>query len=120
MASSATPTTNPYTFQRASTIATRQLVSDSQPTSTTTYETPNTKHPEVQPNHPTDRPEPTHAQSSNYESAAANTGMSASAGTFRPGVNRQQSWSLQDSKREHTERMLRGEAGQGYQSGVLK
>ena len=116
-----TTQSNPYTFQRASTMATRSLVSDTKPT-----ETPSASSNDIDPH---SKPTLQKMTTNNYEQAAvtatrsgqipATTAASAAAFvTDRPGVQRQQSWKMSDFKGQQQGQMLAGKmsGGQGYSS----
>lgn len=108
---------NPYTFQRASTMATRSLVSDAQADSNST-ETETESKPTLQ-----------RRTTNHYEEAAAAAAAAKKedtttedsgnvpAGSDRPGFQRQQSWKMSDFKGQQQGQMLAGSTKeQGYSS----
>ncbi|KAK5121629.1 hypothetical protein LTR85_004801 [Meristemomyces frigidus] len=115
--------THPYTFQKPSAMATRTLVSDTKPTETaSSFSNDMSTH---------GKPVLTGKTTDNYEQAAAaaakagtgsgagqTVGLGAISGTDRPGgLDRQQSWSMSDAKRQYHEQLLGGETNaQGYAS----
>lgn len=118
MASSAN--SDPYAFQRASTLATRSLVSDTKPT-----EMPSASSPDLD-SHA--KPNLQRKATNNYEEAAAEAtragqmpattaGSAAASIADRPGMQRQQSWKRSDLKGQLQSQMLAGvTSGQGYSS----
>ena len=115
-----TTNSNPYAFQRASTMATRSLVSDSNP-----KETPSASSNDVDAHN---KPTLQRKTTDNYEQAAAaatkaghipatTAGSAAASVTDRPGVQRQQSWKMSDFKGRQQGQMLADKAsGHGYTS----
>lgn len=110
-------TTQQYTYQTPSTMATRSLISDTKPTSI-----PDIDH--------TSRSTLQSTSTDNYEQAAAaatkanqipatTAGSVAASVADRPGAPlRQQSWKMSDFKGQQQGQMVagRGGAGQGYSS----
>ena len=113
-----TSASNQYTYQKASELATRSLVSGSKPT-----ETPSTSSKDINAH---DKPTLKRQPTNHYEEAAAaatkagqlpaTTASSAAASmTDRPGVHRQQSWKMSDLKGQQQGQMLAGtRIGLGY------
>ena len=106
-----TTSSNQYTFQRASTMATRSLVSDSKPS-----ETPSASSNDVD---ATQKPTLQRKTTNHYEQAAAGATTAgqppAATATDRPTVDRQQSWKRSDLKGQQQGQMLSNVAeGQGY------
>ncbi|KAK4541826.1 hypothetical protein LTR36_007358 [Oleoguttula mirabilis] len=114
---------HPYTFQKPSAMATRTLVSDTKPAETASASSNDLD--------AHGKPVLTRKTTDNYEQAAAaaakagtgtgpgqTVGLGAVSGTDRPGgLDRQQSWSMSDAKRQHHEQLLGGQPNaQGYAS----
>ncbi|KAK3070425.1 hypothetical protein LTR53_010492 [Teratosphaeriaceae sp. CCFEE 6253] len=117
MASTASAS-NPYTYVKASELSTRSLVSPAEKFAAATSES----HHDNADAHT--KPVLLGKPMGNYEQAAAaaardGTGQGAAtlSGTDRPGLDRQQSWSMQDRRRLHHEGLI-GDfpSGQGYHS----
>jgi hypothetical protein len=118
MASIPASSSNPYAYQKPSTMATRSLVSDSKPT-----EMPSSSSNDVDNK---DKPTLQRRTTDNYEQAAAaatkagqipatTAGSAAASVTDRPGAKRQQSWKISDFKGQQQGQMLAGRpGGQGY------
>ena len=113
---STTGTNNPYAYVKGSEMATRSLVGDEKPSQTTSSASHD--HADA-----LDKPAMTRKHTDNYEQAAAAAardgnaeGMATVSGTDRPGFGRQQSWSMQDKRREHHEGLLGQPSGHGYRS----
>nr|POE94688.1 hypothetical protein CFP56_16925 [Quercus suber] len=104
--------THPYSFQRPSTIATRVLVSEMNPTSlpsASSNDGPGSGGVTSQPQ----------GQSQNASTVgSSNYTQAASDGPITGKLERQQSWKLGDKKREATEQLLagKGPGQQGYSS----
>ena len=119
---SSTAGTNPYTYVKPSELATRSLVSGSKPDATTSSASHD--HPDT-PTH--DRPVLHRKQTDNYEQAVAREQankqdagadmMVPGESAERPGINRQQSWKIQDQRRQFHEKLVgEGVTGHGYHS----
>lgn len=115
-----TSNSNPYAFQRASTMATRSLVSDSKPA-----EILSNSFNDVDAH---DKPTLQRKTTNHYEQAAAaaaktdqipatTAGSVVASVTDRPGPNRQQSWKMSDLKGQQQGQMLAGMTSEhGYSS----
>jgi len=102
----------PYTFQRASTMATRSLVSDDNPTQIPSLSSNDGDF---------EKPTMQRRTTNNYEQAAAArnnaAGVTEAAALEKPALDRQQSWSLSDMKRQAMDKVLSmGNGGSGYSS----
>lgn len=97
--------THPYDYKNAASIATRAIVTDTKPT-----ELPcSSSHDHSEHNTQSQTSSPT--KTDHYEQAA-----SAAAQRDMPGVQRMQSWKMDDMKREAHERLLGSTNPQGYHS----
>ena len=98
-------------------MSTRSLLSDTKPNATTSSASHD--HEDAH-----DKPALDRKHTDTYEQAAAaaaregkGEGLGAVSGTDRPSIGRQQSWSMQDKRRQHHEGLLSGEpTTQGYYS----
>ncbi|KAI5358086.1 hypothetical protein Slin15195_G064150 [Septoria linicola] len=110
--SSPTSESHPYSYQKPSTMATRSLVSGQKPTETpsaASHDHDETRHkPDVL----------TRKTTSNYEQALASAQASSENDTARPGLDRLQSFSKDDHKRELMQQTLAsvGSGDHGYYS----
>jgi len=112
-----TTSNNPYTYVKPSTMATRTLVGDDKPEHT--ISSASHDYPDAH-----EKPVLARKHTDNYGQAAAaaardgkGEGTAVVSGTDRPGLDRQQSWSMQDKRRQHHEGLLESKAGgQGYHS----
>ncbi|KAK5674973.1 hypothetical protein LTS10_012385 [Elasticomyces elasticus] len=103
---------NQYSYVKASQMATRSLVGDEKPEHT--ISSASHDHPDAH-----DKPIVAGKSTDNYEQAAATAakegkgeGMATLSGTDRPGLGRQQSWSMQDKRRQHHEGLLDSKAAE--------
>ncbi|KAK3057006.1 hypothetical protein LTR09_002044 [Extremus antarcticus] len=113
---------NPYQYQKPSTMATRSLVSDAKPTELSSSSSANRDS--------SGKPTLQRTTTDNYEKAAAaatkanqipatTAGSVAASVADRPGaLQRQQSWKMSDFKGQQQGQMMagRGSGGQGYSS----
>ncbi|KAI6836795.1 hypothetical protein KC340_g5812 [Hortaea werneckii] len=129
--------THPYDYQKASTLATRALVSESKPTevpSSSSHDFHLTSTSDNDLNHPGKAPVVSGGDAtttttsavagppatSNYQQASASAAAEAAKNDAVPGsgvtAQRRQSWNQSDLKREAHEKLLEGGSLKGYHS----